>query len=67
MEDDIEDTNIAEMPSEQPKKYTTIWRNKWITELNYLRDFSHLSYKKPIISLNRGVRRFKIFSTSFLE
>ncbi len=33
----------------------------------YLRDSSHLSRKKPIISLNSGISCFKIFSTSFLE
>jgi hypothetical protein len=31
MEDDIEHTKLGENSPEQRKKYTTFWRNKWIT------------------------------------
>ncbi len=32
MEDNAEDTKVEETPTERPKKYITVWRNKWITD-----------------------------------
>jgi len=31
MEDNVEDVKPGENPIERPKKYITVWRNKWIT------------------------------------